>query len=173
MMPTLPSNINFKLVSAAKVELEIEQLLASILADYCKRFKVKVDRKKKFTVQVAIVNLIGYEELGCAFELDDGRILVQIKDPYLEEGIKPDNLHPYTNSKYIEIMCHEFVHVCQALTNRRTLELEVKHNKKDELESYYFDPCEMEARLLESFYANLFAYPLLMEDFNDKTNVRY
>jgi hypothetical protein len=173
MMILLPSNVGFKLVSAAKVELEVEQLLANILADYCKRFKVKVDRKKKFQVEVAMVNIPGYAELGCAFELDDGRILVQIKDPYLEEGIKEDNLHPYTNAKYIEVMCHEFVHVCQGLTNRRTLELEVKHNKKDDLEGYYFDPSEMEARLLESFYANKFAYPLLMEDINETTNVRY
>jgi len=166
----LPKNITFSFVGAAEIDLEVYDLFNLMLKDYCKRFNVKVS-KEPWHVGVAFVNLNGYEEPGCTMLVENNTILVQVKDPFLDDQL-PGN-YPFTNAKYIEIICHEFVHVCQTLTGRKGLDLTVKHNKKDKLEKYYFDPEEMEARLLESFYANLIAYPLLMENTDEKTNIRY
>jgi hypothetical protein len=169
-MTELPRNIEFSFVGAADVADDIEEMLALILKDYCKRFKVKV-LKEPFYIGVAFVNLRDASEPGCTILTDDNRILVQVKDPYLDEEMK----EPYTfiNTKYMEIMCHEFVHVCQTLTGRKGIDLQISHNKKDKLEKYFFDPEEMEARLLESFYANVYAFPLLMENSNETSDIRY
>jgi hypothetical protein len=59
-------------------------------------------------------------------------------------------------------MCHEFVHACQNLTGRKGFKVKgLTYDKTSEREVYYFDPEEMEARMLEGPYSELYAQDLL------------
>ncbi len=64
--------------------------------------------------------------------------------------------------KFVEVLCHEMVHVMQTVCERDVKETYgVLHDGADEGESYFFDPYEIEARLLESFYAHSFGKNLI------------
>jgi hypothetical protein len=159
----------------------IKTLLQLILIDYCKRFNTKVIRKQN-KVSIALVNYSSDElmgEIGITYQIENNQILVQVHDPYLD-GL--DTEHPYVNHIFINTLCHELVHVCQYLTQRgKHLEHTCIASEEGMLymnvdstdtEAYYFDPCEIEARLLADFYMNSFAIPLIVES-NGKDPIRY
>ena len=52
--------------------------------------------------------------LGTSFDGDD-RIMVQVRDPYMDEGAPEEN--DYTTLMLLNVLSHELVHVCQYLTN--------------------------------------------------------
>jgi hypothetical protein len=152
-------NIKVSVHCLPPAEKNIKKLFFLILEDYCKRFNVKVTDKK---VNVSIC-LVEYSDITpggglTVYEEDGNKILIQMRDPWLNNW--EDNGYMY--SKFADIMCHEFVHACQNLTGRKGFKVKgLTYDKTSEREVYYFDPEEMEARMLEGPYSELYAQDLL------------
>ena len=132
------------------------------LKDYCERFGVK-PLDKKFRVSICLIEYpdpYDYDfQNGVAngltiFEPESNRIIIQTRDPQLNEW--EDNF--YVVQQTLETLFHEFVHAFQHITDRKGLNIKVKHDKTSDRESFLFDPAEMEARLLELPYSVLFGY---------------
>ena len=153
------NNIKVIVHCLPSTEKNIKKLFFLILEDYCKRFNVKVT-DKKVTVSICLVeysDMITDDGLTVCKE-DGNKILIQMRDPWLNNW--EDNKYMYY--RFINVMCHEFVHACQNLTGRKGFKVKgLTYNKSSEVESYYFDPEEMEARMLEGPYSELYAQDLL------------
>jgi len=141
-------------------EDRVAKVFFNILADYCSRFNVKVT-EEKYKISIACVEYADdNEEMGMTIHGEDnqGRILVQIRDPYLSDW---ENNY-FTKQLFLYIMCHEFVHVCQHLTKRDGFRVpKCSYDKESSREAYFFDPCEVEARVFEHFYTVMYADKLL------------
>lgn len=138
---------------------EIKKLFFDILDDYSKRFNAPVT-DKKVTVDIALVEYPeDTESQGLTmFNEEESKMMIQLRDPFLNNW--EDN--PYTLAKFCDILCHEFVHAAQSLTNRKGIKVKgLVFDKNDPKESYFFDPEEMEARMLELPYTTLYAQKLL------------
>jgi len=154
-------NIKIKVATLHDCEKEVKKLFLNILADYCGRFNVGVPDKP---VEL-IVCIIEYDKeaptsgLTCySHDDEENKILIQVRDPFLSgwEG------NGYTMDKFISVLCHEMVHACQKITGREGIKIpKLKYDKEDETEVYFFDPGEMEARLLEAPYTSLYGSTLL------------
>jgi hypothetical protein len=151
--------IKVKVCCVPDCEQEIEDIFYAILDDYCDRFNVKPDGNKWQ------VNIFFAEQEGESLfrgvhiiEAGSNKINLQIRDPLLSEW--EDNF--FTVLMMVETMCHEMVHACQTITGRKGIKLtKTKVNKKDDEEKYFFDPFEVEARVLEGFYTSRFCSVLL------------
>jgi hypothetical protein len=145
-----PKNIRVTVACLPDSENEVRQLFFDCLNDYSKRFKVPIT-DKKFVVHIC---LIEYEESNIEQGLTiyneaDKRILIQLRDPLLNDW----GTSHYVMDKFINILCHEIVHACQYLCNRKIPKFnKLDYDKKDLREQYFFDPSEMEARMLEAPY---------------------
>ena len=146
------------------IEFEVEEIFFAILEDYCKRFKVK-PINKEIKVHICMVEYPDNTEAQGTTHYDTSqhKILVQMRNPFLSGW----EANPFTIRMMLQIMCHEFVHCCQFITGREGLEIkDITKYAKTDRDSYFFDPAEMEARLLESFYAYQFT-PLLYDSDED------
>lgn len=140
-------------------EKDVKDIFFNILDDYTERFGVKVTEQK---VQIFICLVEYHEDVPSQgltiYNADAGRMLIQVRDPFLNDW--EDNTYMF--SKFTDIICHEFVHACQNLTGRKGFKVSnLKHDKSDDKEKYFFDPEEMEARMLEAPYSCLYAQDLL------------
>jgi hypothetical protein len=163
--PTLPSKEPKPLVNMPEVVVAsmgvyegfIKELTEAILRDYCKRFRKRI--KKKVRVAIALINQSVNSEAPMGITITDGgNVMVQIEDPYLEDDTPK---HPYIERHFGIVLCHELTHVCQFLTGSAgATYCKIKFDEKEQLEKYYFDPQEMEARILEMFYWNAYALPM-------------
>ena len=89
---------------------------------------------------------------------DKNKMLIQVRDPFLNDW---ENNY-YVLQQFLCIMCHEFVHACQHLTGRDNIKSpKIKHDKSSDREAYFFDPTEIEARMLEVPYMCMYCGPLL------------
>ena len=153
-------NIRVQVACLPVCDRDIRKVFYEILDDYCKRFNVEAT-KEKTLVQICFIE---YEDpdgdtYGLhIFSEDNKRILIQIRDPLLH-GWESNN---YTMVKMVEVMCHEFVHACQALTGRNGFKIpKAIYDKGNEREKYFFDPSEVEARVFEAFYATQYSNVLI------------
>ncbi len=140
-------------------EKQIGELFWDCLIDYVLRFNAPIINAPLKISICAVDYPPEANELGLSlFNELDNKVLVQVKDPF----IAGEEYNEYAMIMFIQVLCHEIVHVCQHLTGRKGFKIP-KHtvNKKDELESYFFDPEEIEARVLESPYASYYGYRLL------------
>ena len=156
-MKTLPSNITLNVVTIAPIEEAIRNTFIDILKDYTSRSGKKLT-KKKVTVGIAFIedSAEGMDgTLGTSFD-GDNRIMVQVRDPYMDEDAPEEN--DYTTLMLLSVLSHELVHVCQYLTNSPGIPHKIKYNKKDPFESYFFGERELEARILEPLYVQKYAY---------------
>ena len=147
-----PPRFELQVNGILDIALEVTEAFNLILADYCKRFDVQVREDRKDTkIMFSLVMLgEGHTDGLCAMDVMSGNVmLIQNRCPLLEEW----GPYRYVLSNFVEVMCHEFTHACQALTGRNGIDYEVKRLGTDG-ESYYFDAEEMEARLMSAFYAN-------------------
>jgi hypothetical protein len=145
-----PKNIRVTVACLPKAENEVRQVFFDCLNDYSKRFKVPIT-DKKFVVHICLVEYSeGNVEQGLTIYNDvDNRILIQLRDPLLNDW----GTSYYVMDKFINILCHEIVHACQYLCNRKIPKFNrLDYDKKDLREQYFFDPSEMEARMLEAPY---------------------
>jgi len=153
-------NVQVEVACLPACEKNVAKVFFNILEDYCGRFNAKVG-EREFKVSVACIEYPeDTEEMGMTIhgDSDTGRILVQIRDPFLHDW-EPNY---FTKQLFLYIMCHEFVHVCQHLTGRDGFKVpKLTYNKESPRESYFFDPCEVEARVLEHPYTALYADKLL------------
>ena len=154
-----PKNIKVQVACVPNMEKEVATLFYSILDDYSRRFNVPVT-KEVWHISICLVE---YQENNVAqgmaiTNFDENKILIQLRDPMLNQW--QPNL--YTLIMFIAILCHEIVHACQELTGRNGFSVRgAKVDKKDEMEEYFFDPFEVEARVLQDFYTSKFGGPLL------------
>ena len=131
-------------------ENSIANLFWNCLEDYIVRFNTPIIMHP-IKIQICAVeySLEGNGDMGLTmFNDDDGRILVQVRDPFLNECEYTE----YAMSLFINIICHEIVHVCQHLTGRTGFKIPKMNIGEDIREEYFFDPEEIEARVLEAPY---------------------
>ena len=151
MKNKLPKNISVSVACLPPAEKELKQLFADCLADYSRRFNLPITEKK---IHISICAVEYDNEASnqglTSFSEDCQRILIQVRDPFLNnwEGNR------YMIDHFVSIVCHEIVHACQFLCGRKDFKIkDLTFNKNDSFESYCFEPMEMEARMLEYFYA--------------------
>ncbi len=146
-------------------ESTVKKIFFEGLEDYCKRFSV-LPLDEVFKVHICFVEYpdpadhnfeIGTEQGLTVFDSLNNKILIQTRDPLLNDW--EDNY--YTMFQFICVMMHEFVHAYQHITNRSGTKIKISFDKKDEKESYFFDPAEIEARMLELPYFNMYGCKLL------------
>jgi hypothetical protein len=169
----IPKTIKVEVVSAHRWTEAVTDIFAEVLADYRKRFDAKLKRGSS-TVSIALVDYANNEmdgEVGVTNYINNGDIFVQVHDPYLVEGIEE---HPYITNAFLATLCHELVHVCQALTTRGKMLDDYDINlsddplvwmqiKDNDMDYYYFDPCEIEARIMQDYYTHAYAVPRMRQ----------
>jgi hypothetical protein len=154
-----PKNIRVTVACVPPAENEIRELFFDCLNDYSKRFKVPIT-DKKFVIHICLVEYGENQgEQGLTIYNDvDSRILIQLRDPLLNDW----GTSHYVMDKFINILCHEIVHACQYLCNRKIPKFnKLDYDKKDLREQYFFDPSEMEARMLEAPYTAFYGEKLV------------
>lgn len=155
----IPRNIKLQLGFLHKTDKIIKQLFADILNDYTKRFDVKVTEDKVTIVIVGVSEISNNAFMGATFEGND-RYVIHVYDPSLDQESEPSD-HRLVLWAFITTMCHEMVHVMQTLTGRQPkFRSYPAKDSEDPNEKYFFDPYEVEARILEGFYATKFGEPL-------------
>lgn len=150
-MNKLPKNIKINVSCLPPSEKDIKQLLINVVTDYSTRYGLTIT-DKPMQIHVCLVEYdIDSKSQGLTAMSDDcGRMLIQVRDPFMNdwEG------NPYMVDHFLAVLCHEFVHAAQFLCNRKGFTVKgLKYDKLDEFEEYCFEPMEMEARMLEYFYA--------------------
>ncbi len=161
------SNIKVQVSSLANHEKKVKKVFFDCLEDYINRFDAKLT-EEKVNVSICFVEYPDPYDYNMQFgtshgmtvwcEQDSNKLLIQIRDPFLNNW--EDNC--YVLQQFFAIMCHEFVHACQHLTGRDNVKLpKVKYDKDNKEESYFFDPTEIEARMLEVPYFCMYCGPLL------------
>jgi hypothetical protein len=164
LKPLLPRNITVSTAVLGKIDNELKTLFGLIYTDYVKRFKVKpIPGKRHVAISGVEPNATCLEGHSGVTIIMEDRVLIQVEDPYMEfEDELPT--HNFIAVKFIETLCHEMVHGVQAITEQKGRRRpRIPHNAKDGVEAYYFDPDEVEARYLESYYAAMFGGPLLIK----------
>lgn len=160
-------NIKVQVSCIPDLEKEIKQVFFSCLEDYSKRFNAPIT-KEKVTVHICFIEYPDpYDyDMGAGTshgmtiwnENNKNKMLIQVRDPFLNDW---ENNY-YVLQQFLCIMCHEFVHACQHLTGRDNIKVpKIKHDKSNDLEIYFFDPTEIEARMLEVPYMCMYCGPLL------------
>lgn len=158
---SIPSNIKVHVTCIPNEAKAIKKLFFDCLLDYSERFNAPIG-KGKFDVFICLIEYPetdGSQGVTHYYEEPNGdtRILIQLRDPILNDW----ELNLYTVDKFVNILCHEIVHACQDICNRKGISVRnLNFNKKDERESYFFDPAEMEARLLEAPYSSMYGSEL-------------
>ena len=160
------SNISVHVSCIPDAEKEVKRVFFDCLEDYCTRFKVE-PTKEKVKINILFVEYPDpYEydmESGTSHGLtvwqeDSNKILIQVRDPFLNDW-EPNF---YVMQQFLCIMCHEFVHACQHLTGRDNIKApKIPRNADTEMEKYFFNPTELEARMLEVPYMCMYCGPLL------------
>jgi len=163
----LPVNIKVTTAFISKIDAKVKRLFRYILADYRHRFKIKYINTPMSVVIMGIDpenSPSGY--LGVTIEGDE-RMLVQIEDHRIRD--EDEKTHFWVETKFIENLCHELVHVCQNLTDPECKRrwCYIAHNKKDEEEAYFFNRFEIEARILEQFYRDKYGINIFMSGRKD------
>lgn len=150
-----PPKIKVYVNGIVDIEDEINEIFEGVLNDYCNRFKVKVrkDRENSRVMLSLIQGGSGEGDLDglCAFDKLNkvNNIAMQVRCIILE-NMEPND---FVMQQWLEIVAHEMVHACQTLTGREMKPIE-QTSLGVPTEDYYFDPDEVEARILQSFYAN-------------------
>lgn len=155
----IPRNVKLSLGFLHSTEKIIRDLFANILHDYCSRFNVEVTKNK---VVVVIAGVSDYDDgsVGVTYE-GNNRYLAHVYDPCLDQGEDTVSNHRLVTWSFITALCHEIVHVMQHLTGRKPeFETYPAKDSEDPEELYFFEPSEIEARILEGFYAAKFGVPL-------------
>jgi len=137
---------------------EIGKLFFDCLEDYVERFNRPI-QYSSFKIQICAIEYPIGAEMGITmFNEQDDRILIQVKDPFVSECEYSD----WAMEKFICVLCHEIVHACQHLTGSTGIKIPKYKNDMDSIhDEYFFDPIEIEARILESVYATYYGQILL------------
>ena len=153
------NNLKVTVHAAVECEKEIKRFFHKILEDYCLRFGVTV-LEGRHHVQVSLIECDTDAFHGTTIRVDDEeRILVQVRDPFLNDW--EPNI--FTLQYFVSIIAHEFVHVCQYLTGREGFAIPgATYKMEDYAESYFFDPYEVEARVLQDVYMSMYGQELLL-----------
>lgn len=155
----LKNNIRVTVHCLPNCESTVKKVFLNILRDYCERFKVECT-KEKYKVQICFVEYnINVGDAGLTVHSEDHKkILIQLRDPFLNGW--EDN--QWTMDTFVTVLCHEIVHACQYLTGRKGFRIpRGKYDKKDKVESYFFNPLEVEARALAGFYTVKYGQELI------------
>ena len=159
-----PSNLTITTAFLSDIDREIKLLMARILLDYSHRTGRDIT-EDEYNIAICGVDPnidVTNHHLGMTVD-SENRVLVQVEDPYMDMK-KPEDAHLYVQLKFLEVICHEMVHACQAITKKKKGRRYVMvHDKHDKDQVYYFDPDEIEARIFEGFYAQKYAIPLLLD----------
>ncbi len=154
---------NIKVNSCGVIDRQRQtsKLFHNILEDYCLRFKLEpLSHKVDVDVAYADFEFINeYDGLTVVDEYADklDHIFIQVRDPQLD-GIEISK--PIIRS-FNQTICHEFVHACQHLTKRKGMKVKGIMDKTSSKEQYCFDPVEVEARVLQDLYVELYVKELL------------
>lgn len=156
----LPSNIKFRSSLFMMTDRYIKKLFTDIFYDYLSRFKVECVRKR---VTVYTSSVYTHKDptahVGISVDKDD-EIFVYIGDPYLTATVDGDfNIPDTEHYRFVEVICHEFTHVMQALTGNAGIEID--RTSDIEEGNYLLDPHELQARAMEMFYTRAYGQAIV------------
>jgi len=80
---------------------------------------------------------------------EENKIIVQVREPYGDDDLPNTEV---LNHTFLVVLCHEFTHCCQALTGRQGVKAKLMMEGDPDYAGYYFDPEEIEARIMDEFY---------------------
>lgn len=155
-------NVRIRVTTTCGKEKDYKELFRRITLDYCKRFKVKV-QKGPWDISIIIADYQGDDGATgvTTYLIEDKKIIIQVKEPYDLAMEFPNN--EILNHTFLVVLCHEFTHACQALTDRLGIRAKVlmeNDEDKDNYADYYFDPEEIEARIMDEYYIRYVPTPL-------------
>jgi hypothetical protein len=165
------TSIKVNIASHLKCDSAFRKLFHKILIDYCKRFGVKV-QPKAWDVNITIADYStesGAEGVTTSLE---NKIIMQIKDPYMD--VKVEGANKSLDHYFMTIVCHEMVHACQHMTGREGIKLKIDRLDDPDgtmEEDYFFDPAEVEARVLDELYVRYtpeIIWKKLQENYEDE-----
>jgi len=136
----------------------MKRLFKNILNDYCKRFNVQVTSDPILAIFSGVGEMSDRGFSGVTFE-GNRRYLVSVYDPSLDQESDPSE-HRYVSWSFVTSLCHEMVHILQSITKRFPKIDGFEPTSEDPEENYFFDPFEIEARILEGYYADMFGQEL-------------
>ena len=157
-------------------EDQVKLFLKLIMEDYCMRYNL-TNKFPKARVNISFILGSGSEwmDASCSWCDIEELLYIQIWDA-IASG---EEANKYTMVKSLEILAHEFTHVCQFLTGRNGpttkpyrgfnsgLHITDFNNNQFINDEYIFSPPEVEARIMELYYYNKFGY--VFGDFNEPT----
>jgi len=128
----------------------IKTLFRLIIEDYCKRYEV-INKYPKARINISFIIGSGNESSdgSCSWAASEELMYIQLWDPVLSGHEETK----YVSVKMIETICHEFTHAAQFLTERKTPSTKGYKGK-----NYMFNPNEVEARVMESYFASKFGF---------------
>jgi hypothetical protein len=144
----------------------IKTLFRLIIEDYCKRYEV-INKYPKARINISFIIGSGNESSdgSCSWAASEELMYIQLWDPVLSGHEETK----YVSVKMIETICHEFTHAAQFLTERKTPSTKGYKGKNSGLvnpsydgsawnDDYMFNPNEVEARVMESYFASKFGF---------------
>jgi hypothetical protein len=154
-------NIKVNSCGVTDRQRKTSKLLHSILEDYCLRFGL-TPPEHRVNIDVAYADFEFIHEYDGITVIDSEsdtltRIFVQVRDPLLD-GVE---LNKPVVRLFDQTVCHEFIHVCQYLTGRAGMRVKGIMDKTSSRELYCFDTMEVEARVLQDLYTDLYVRDLL------------
>lgn len=154
--PYVPPKYRLQVNSLFDLGINPTTLFNKILADYCARFKVEVRPERvKSKIMLSLIDTEDGNAMGmCIFDGEPKptttSLVIQVVCPVLAG----ESISTFTGNFFTEVLCHEMVHACQALTGRVGIIVEGETLGNNKAEPYFFDPAEVEARMLQAYYAN-------------------
>jgi len=144
----------------------VKTLFRLVIEDYCKRYDV-TNKYPKARINISFVIGSGNDSSdgSCSWAVGEELMYIQLWDPVLSGHEETK----YVSVKMIETICHEFTHAAQFLTERKAPSTKRYIGKNSGLsnpsyegsvwnDGYMFNPNEVEARVMESYYASKFGF---------------
>jgi len=149
----------------SSIEDDLKLYFRLILEDYCKRHEVE-NKYPKAKINISLIVADSNPKIdSCSWSSEVEMMQMQFWDVIASfQGTEM-----YSQTKFFEVITHEFVHACQYLTERRLPTTKGYSGKNNGLyvssyhtagnnDRYMFDKHEVEARLMEMVYYTKFGY---------------
>jgi hypothetical protein len=149
----------------ADMEEDIKLYFRLILEDYCKRHGV-TNKYPKARINISFVVTPTRVQIdSCSWSDEEELMQIQFWDVLASTHTQ----EVYTQTKFFEIIAHEFTHASQFLTERKLPSTKgfsgknsglyvTSYNNAPNNDEYMFAPHEVEARVMEMHYYTKFGY---------------
>jgi hypothetical protein len=147
------------------MEEDVKLFFRLVLEDYCKRYEV-TNKYPKARINISFIVSPQFTQIdSCSWSDEEELMQIQFWDVLASTHTED----MYAQTKFFEIISHEFTHACQFLTERKLPTTKMFRGKNSGLyvtsydtaannDDYMFAPHEVEARVMEMHYFTKFGY---------------